>query len=60
MNTLYDTDEQCNKKDCNNSAVLVMKIYTDEAPVIIGFCPTHILEASRLIDSIIHDMIQDK
>ena len=51
--------ESCNKIGCGNHATIVLKVYTTEGVNFIGFCTSHFLTISNIVDLLVEQMIGD-
>jgi hypothetical protein len=50
--------EKCTKIGCDEYAVVVLRVYTDEGPKEIASCIKHLLSISEVIDLMVGGIIQ--
>ena len=49
------TKNPCQRKDCNRSAILTMRLETDEGPAFMSFCAGHLEVARDLLQALIDE-----
>lgn len=49
--------EKCDKEECDEHAVMVLKLYTDDGPMYIGSCIAHLLAVSQVIENLVETLI---
>ncbi len=55
---MEDTRETCCKNGCDKPATVVLKVYVrDSPPAFLPFCMNHLLDASRVVESLVTNMV---
>jgi len=57
MDEVEHDREICNKKDCNEYAAVVLKIYTEEGQMHVAGCLQHLFTMSGILERIAQSMM---